>query len=301
MPFGSLTVVAGASGAGKTILMAEALQRMRDGRTFCGHVTNRCTGYYVIAADRDWSTYARAYESAGFADIERYVLAEDPEFDPRNWGRKSTAFTLLEDCLKRLNPKPGSIVYIDPVAPLFIQGNQNEARDVALSLHWYRKLAQRYRITLVLFANVGKMKTDDVYRRAQDRIAGSGAFVAYSDTQISVDQDAEGVMTLTLTPRRAKVEEHQFKFNPETGLFAPFQDGKSVPGTLSPQLTASLALVPALPKTITSPELMRQICATGVKRAMAYRHIQQLIEQALIIKNEYGVIMRVDTTPISRT
>ena len=303
-PFGSLTVVAGASGAGKTILMAEAMQRIRSGRTFFGHQTNPCTDYYVIAADRDWSTYARAYEAAGFPDINRYVLAEDPDFDPRNWGRKSTAFTLFEDCLKKLAPKPGSIVNTDPVAPLFIQGSQNEARDVALSLHWFRKLAQQYQITLVLFANVGKQKTDDVYRRAQDRIAGSGAFVAYSDTQISVEQDAEGVVTVSLTPRAGKVEEHQLKFNPETGLFELYLDTASATAVdannLPAHLAASFAFVPELPQTITSPLLVRKICEYGIKRAMAYRHIQQLIELALIIKNEYGVIMRVDQTPISR-
>lgn len=300
MPRYSVTVVAGASGAGKTIFMAEAIQRMRDGRTFCGHPTNPQAGYYVIAADRDWSTYDAAYRSAGYPEIPHYVLAEDPEFDPRSWGRKNTAFTLLENSIRRLNPLPGSVVYVDPVAPLFIQGNQNDARDVALSLHWFRRLARLFQITLVIFANVGKQKVDDVYRRAQDRIAGSGAFVAYSDTQISVEQDQDGVVTVSLTPRRGKSEEHQFKFNVETGLFAPHQDAPAAPADLPRHLLTTFALVPPLPGVITSPELVKRVCETGLKRAMAFRHIQQLIERALIIKNELGVIMRVDTTPIVR-
>jgi len=299
IPFGSLTVVAGASGAGKTILMAECMQRMRDGRTFCGHPTNPSVEYYVIAADRDWSTYAQAYGAAGFPTIKRYVLAEDPDFDPRSWGRKQSAFTLFEDCLKRLDPQPGSIVFVDPTAPLFIQGNQNDARDVALSLHWFRRLARQYQITLVLFANVGKQKAEDVYRRAQDRIAGSGAFVAYSDTQISVDQDVDGVVTVQLTPRNGAPEEHQFKFNIETKLFAPYQDVPQPTADMPKHLQATYLMVPTEgggqngDGSITSPDLVRRLCEGGsVKRAMAFRHIQQLLEKGYLNRSELGVLTR---------
>ena len=296
IPFGTLVVVAGASGAGKTILLAEWVQRMRTGKTICGHPTNPQRDYYVIAADRDWSTYHKAYSSAGYPQVKRYVLAEDPEFDPQSWGRKKTAFTLFERCIAKLNPIPGSWVHVDPVAPLFIQGSQNDARDVALSLHWYRKIAKKYQITLVLFANVGKQKAEDTYRRAQDRIAGSGAFVAYSDTQISIEQDEDGVMSMQWTPRSAPAEAHQFKFNPKTGLFAPYMDAK-VPKNLPKHLAVSLAYVPQLPEHITSPDLVRKICESGtVKRAMSFRHIQQLVALGLITKDDLGVIRRVPSS-----
>ena len=302
IPFGSLCVVAGASGAGKTILIAEWMQRLRTGKTICGHATNPCTDYYVIAADRDWRTYHKAYTAAGFPEIKRYVLREDPEFDPQNWGRKHSAFTLFEKCLAKLDPIPGSWVNVDPVAPLFIQGNQNDARDVALSLHWYGKMAAKYQVTFALFANVGKQKTEDTYRRAQDRIAGSGAFVAYSDTQISVEQDEEGVMSMRWTPRSAPAEEHQFKFDTAARLFVPYKDTAATarPEGLPKHLIPTLDLIPVT-GTITSPELVQQVCKAGkIKQAMAFRHIQQLIERQIITRSDLGVIERVTVpTPVA--
>src|SRR5262245_20619483 len=77
VPHQSLSYMSGASGVGKTRILADMLARMRDGRPICGHVTNPPTGFYYLAADRDWSTFERAFKAAGFPDINRYVLAED--------------------------------------------------------------------------------------------------------------------------------------------------------------------------------------------------------------------------------
>lgn len=304
----SVNLVAGASGSGKTIMLAEWAARWRDGRGICRHVTNIPTGIGVIAADRDWVTYHKAFSAAGFAEIPRYALLEDPEFNPQNWGRKNTAFTLFEQCLAQLNPQPGWIVYVDPVSPLFVQGNPNDMKDVALSCCWYRVMARKYGITLVLFSNVAKQKTEDTYKRVQDRIAGSGAWVAYTDTQISVEQDEEGILSLHMTPRNARAETHTFKFNDETKLFCPYQDPKllAIAEDIPPHLAEALALVPEPPGTITSPDLVRRICAErGVKRTMAFKSIQQLVERKLISRDTLGVIRRVvevlPTSPDSPT
>lgn len=292
IPFGSLCVVAGASGAGKTILFADWLARMRDSKRICGHPTNPSTAYYVLAADRDWSTYHKAYSAAGFPDVQRYVLASDPDFNPQNWGRKSSAFTLFEDCLKKLAPIPGSWVNVDPVAPLFIQGNQNDARDVALSLHWFRKMAEKYQITLALFANVGKQRQEDTYRRAQDRIAGSGAFVAYSDTQISVEQDDAGVMTMRWTPRSAPPEEHQFTFDQATRLFVPHTSSAIIEGeTLPTHLARVFELVPT--DGILKHHLVKLATEKlTLKKSVVYKHLKSLLGAGILVSDTNGKIQR---------
>lgn len=292
IPFGSVTVVAGASGAGKTILLSEWMQRLRDGRTICGHSTNAPTAIYHLAADRDWSTYKAAYAAAGYPDINYYCLAEDVGFDPRKWGKKKDALTLFEDCLNCLEPIPGSVVNVDPVAPIFIQGNQNDARDVALSLHWYRKMARKYQVTLILYANTAKRKQEDTYKRAQDRIAGSGAFVAYSDTQIAVEQDEDRIMTMCWTPRRAPSGEFRFQFDTGSSLFVPY-----VPTTRVeiPEANAALfALIPEGEGGITSPELIRQaVNKLQTSRSAIFRALKALdTEHKLIDRSSHGLITR---------
>lgn len=232
IPFGSLCLIAGASGAGKTIFFVEWIKRWQDGRTICEKPTNCPTGFYYLAADRDWSTYREALDCAGVEDIPHYVLAEDPQLDPTKWSGDE-ALNFLDQCLIRLKPLPGSIVIIDPMIPLFIKGDSNRARDVAISCHGIRKLALKYQVTIIGMANVAKAKVGEEHKRPQDRIAGSGALVAYTDTQIYVQEsdDVKGVRTLGWTPRRGAAEEWQFTFDPQTKLFVPYtglqDDGKT--------------------------------------------------------------------------
>ena len=305
-PHGSVNVVSGASGAGKTILMAIMLAHIRAGiPTWGGRPTNPQAGYGIIVADRDWATYATIYNRIGFPDIPRYVLVNDKEFDPRDWGKKQNALTLFERCLRLLAPAPGSLIYVDAVAPLFIAGDQNNARDVALSLLWFRQLAERFQITFILFANVAKQKTEDTYRRAQDRIAGSGAFVAYSDTQISVEQDPEGIVSLQWTPRLEAQATFQFKFNPQTGLFAPYEsarepDQKIGDVTLPAHLARIYGLIPDNAAGIVSPEIIKEADKQfQLKRTVVFKHLQKLNELGLIERDSLGVVRRKSSTSVA--
>lgn len=224
IPFGSFCLFAGASGAGKTIFFIEWIKRWQDGRTICGKPTNKPTGFYYLAADRDWSTYQAALDAAGVGDIPHFVLAEEHDMDPSGWSADE-ALKFLETCIARLKPIPGSLLIIDPIAPLFIKGDQNKARDVAISCHVIRRLARKYQVTIIGMANVAKAKVGEEHRRAQDRISGSGAFVAYTDTQIHLQESTEqaGVRTLGWTPRRGPAEEWEFVFDQATMLFVPNQ------------------------------------------------------------------------------
>lgn len=224
IPFGSICLFAGASGSGKTIFQSEWVKRWIDGRTICGHPTNCPTGFYYLAADRDWSTYAAAFASAGVPDdrIVRYVLAEDLSWKPEEW-LKLQPFDFLLKCLLKLTPIPGSLVFIDPMAPLFVHGDQNRARDVAISMHFLRRMTRQFNCSIIANANVVKAKIDEGHKRPQDRIVGSGAFVAYTDTQIYlVEGDEPGdPRTLGWTPRRGQAEQWQFDFDQDTKLFIP--------------------------------------------------------------------------------
>jgi len=228
IPFGSVVIFSGASGAGKTILKAGWCRAWLDGAPILDYPTNRPQRLAYVAIDRPWApTYASAFAAAGVPAeaLLAYALVDDPDYDPRELRRKDfSSFAFLEWCLQTLNPPPGSLVFIDPFAPLFIQGNQNDARDVALSLHWLRRCAQRWQITVICDANVAKMRNDEDFRRPQDRIAGSGAFLAYADTVFNLSEGPtpDDPRTLIWVPRMAKPGSAQFEFDPETRLFVPF-------------------------------------------------------------------------------
>jgi len=274
-------------------MQAEWCARWTSGRTICGHATNKPTGLYYLAADRDWSTYQAAFDAAGLPDIPHYTLADDMLLDPQTW-KSHTAYELFKFCLDKLSPLPGGLVFVDPLAPLFIVGEQNRARDVAISLHLIRRNVRHRQVTLVGSANVGKPKIDEEYLRPQDRISGSGAFVAYSDTQIymqSPEKPGEPT-TLGWTPRLRVAEEFQFQFDLTTKLFVPFTGLASSGQTAATDRpTQILLLIPD--DGIDTGDLFALVFAKfGVTRMTLHRDLKKLEDRGLISLDEWGRISR---------
>lgn len=230
IPFGTITIFAGAPGVGKTAMLVDWIVRMRDGRTIWGHQTNPAVAYAYIAADRQWSSHQKWLDLAGFSDIPRYSIADDPTFNLNDLIGGVKALDLFKRSLDRANNgspvEPGTLVIVDPIAPIFIAGNANVSRDVARSLLGMSRECQSRKITLVVTAHFGKQTADKTtrYTRPQDRIAGSGAFSGFSDTQIYlVDPDPPDYPhhVLGWNPRHSRPEDFACKRN-DVGLFIPY-------------------------------------------------------------------------------
>lgn len=306
LPFGSLTVFAGASGVGKTIILSEMLVRIRDGRTVWGHPTNRPTGFFYLAGDRPWSpTFTDTFAVAGFPDIAHYALADDrKKRSPRSWLQTKFDTSLLETILRdKLQPIPGSLVVIDPAYPLFTLGNQNDAKSVATTLHWFRDLIAEYQITLICCANVAKEREGEKVRRSQDRVSGSGAFIAYSDTNMYMhDGEGEGYPVIFgWTPRRTAPEQFPVEFDPKTQLFVPYTGilpASPIEDTLA-YLEAKVAELYALIPPAVGPDcwvptaelIPKALEALGVSLATIKRYLDTLDKNGLI-ERCYGKVRR---------
>jgi hypothetical protein len=295
-----LTIFAGAAGVGKTVMLSEMFARIRDGRPVWGHPTHPPTAFYYIAADRPWfPTFHDTFNCAGFPEISHYSLADDPDQNPGNWTER-TAFLLLETILAdKVQPLPGSLIAIDPAYPLFIKGDQNKARDVAVSLHVYRRLMAAFSCTFVCCSNVTKERTDSTFTRPQDRISGSGAFSAYSDTQIYLmDRKGEGYPQIFgWTPRRAAAEEFKVEFDPVTKLFIPYlgeleaDDPETLP-LLEEKVKEVYRLVPLFPGEIDTTEL-EDLAKDhlSISRATLHRYLK-VLESHRLISHVYGKVKR---------
>ena len=240
MPFGTLTVLSGAPGAGKTALIAEFYARLRDGRPVWGYPTNKPTGFAYIASDRQWASHQQWFDLVGMSDIPRYSLADDPHFDVKDI-EESKALALFHDALKQCNngapPIPGSIVTVDPVTPLFIAGSPNSSRAVAKTLLTMSREARSFQITLMLVGHFGKQSADRNarYQRPQDRIAGSGAFSGFSDTQMFLcepDPPDHPFHMFGWNPRHRPPEEFMCRRN-ESGRFSLLAFRISVPRSMT--------------------------------------------------------------------
>jgi hypothetical protein len=306
IPFGTVNIMSGASGAGKTTLKSSWCYAWKHGQPILGFPTNRPTGLYYLAADRPWHpTYADTFHAAHLhvpEDIEVYALLDDPTYDCRSLklhtrdqdkklSAKKNAYDFLWHCLERLHPIPGSLVFIDPLAPLFIEGDQNCARDVALSLHWLRRCAQRLTCTFICDANVAKLREGEDFKRPQDRISGSGAFLAYADTVFNFTEDGAlptDPRTLSWRPRRAPAGEAKFCFDTTTKLYVPYTESSYGGGYSSQDRpTALLTLVPA--EGIEIADLFDAYTATfGLSLAQLKRDITTLFKDGRLIRDAHG-------------
>jgi hypothetical protein len=294
LPFGTVTIFAGAPGVGKTAMLADWCARWRDGRTICGHPTNRPTAFYYLAADRQWASHQQWFELVGFPDIPAYSLADDTAFDIRQLLYSRNAHDHFLWCFNHLNPIPGSHVFIDPVSPLFIAGDPNRARDVAVSMLRFSRLCADRQINISCIAHFAKQKTDpkEQYTRPQDRIAGSGAFSGFTDTQIYLIDPVPPKQKwhiLGWNPRHTEAETFHFKRNKQ-GLFVPYEglvdeakDGKH------DRPTQVMTLIPDTDDGISLSDLFEKVQpAFEISLATLKRDLTVLLARGVIERTAWG-------------
>lgn len=290
IPFGTLTIFAGAPGVGKTAMLAEWCVRWRDGKTICDRPTNKPTGFFYLAADRQWKSHQVWFDAAGFGDIPHYSLADDHEFPLRLLKSPDTAFDAFLYGLEKLALIPGSHLIIDPVSPLYISGDPNRARDVATTLLKFSRICQQYQINITCAAHFGKQKNDtkEQYTRPQDRIAGSGAFAGFSDTQIylvDANPPKTPYHTLGWNPRHEKAAEFHFE-RAENGLFVPYGLYDEIS-----RREQALSVVPELPTEVKIiVEKIRH--ALDVKHSQAQEYLYSLVSEGRVVKVRRGIYQR---------
>lgn len=291
IPFGTITLFAGAPGVGKTAMLADWIVRWRDGRTIWGHSTQAPTQFCYIAADRQWASHQQWFNAVGYPDIPRYSLADDPRFDLSELLKPYNALDLFRRTLDKANngqpPIPGAHVFIDPVSPVFIAGNPNAARDVARTLIGMSREAQARQINLTLTAHFGKQVADKTarYQRPQDRIAGSGAFSGFSDTQIyMVDPEPPDhpFHCLGWNPRHSRPEEFTCTRG-DNGLFVPYD--VMYEDEVATQVLDCLDATGATSIATIAERVFDQL---GYSRSSVKRAIERLLEQGRIARVGQG-------------
>lgn len=295
IPFKTLTVFAGAPGVGKTAMLADWIARWLAGRQIWGHPTNApLGGFYYLAGDRQWESHAKWLEAAGIpvGSIPHYSLADDATLDHKRLLQAYDALELFTDCLNKLAPLPGAHVIVDPVSPLFVAGSPNNSRDVARTLLGMSRIAQNRLINLTLVAHFSKQPNDAKakYARPQDRIAGSGAFSGFSDTQIYLidpEPPDNPYHVLGWNPRHRRPQEFACRRG-ENGLFIPYD-------VLAEDVTAQRVLdqFEATGPTSYAVIVDRSFDVHQISKATVKRALERLIKNGRVTKLGKGRYARV--------
>lgn len=310
LTLGSLNLLAGASGVGKTALIAELARRFRDGDKVFGHASHVPPAIAYITADRPWVGSKYWFDLAGFPEITQYSVVDDRTVTPSTLKKKFQRVQLLIDSINRLKLPRGSLIFVDPIA-LFLGGDLNAYDTVAVACIELHRYCEEHDYCIVGIAHSSKQKADrgDRYARPQDRISGTMALLGYTGTQMYL-----------MAPEEAgpKEKHYQFHWNPhyapaqtfrlakdDQGCFtgigegAPSDPDHDLHLTYDPETKRILASIPEAPSHISTAELIAFHCYGGdpIPRRTLFRKIALLAKRGDVVQVRKGAWQRAVAKP----
>jgi hypothetical protein len=290
IPYGSVSLLSGAAGLGKTALLATIAKAFRDGTPIFGHPPNRVADIAIINADRGWDRGGRVwFERAGFPEIKCYSMPDDPTFDPRCLRKKFERTARFAEFIDRLKMPGRGLLFGDPMS-LFLGGNLLDYDTCAVACHEIRAILRTRGLTLVGTAHSSKLKADpkDRYHRLQDQILGSTALLGFSDTQMvlaSPEETGQRFYTFMWASHLAPPETFLLERNPQ-GIFT------LADGTDQGSAGHILAYFPADGGEITAGELGTLAEAIPLTLKTVHRALSQLVADGKVEKVRRGTYRR---------
>lgn len=272
LPKKQISILAGASGAGKTTLTLQAIQQKQSDEPFPLNFDGKRFAYLV--ADRTSDEVKERAKYLG-VDIELYGIADDETFDEGLLlANPFAAFRKAEKKFK----KPYDILIVDPIG-IFMDGNAIDYKQTAVSLIRFNRFATEKNITIMACHHAAKRRTDFGFARPQDRILGSAAFQGFSGTQMVLIQGSEDGddydtfvqvphMTPQVTTYLQRRQDGYFKIvDPSRPkLFRNFQSGDS----------------------FDTADIVRAAEDSGMSRRTAYNMLHDAETKGSLIKMERG-------------
>lgn len=281
---GSVNLLAGASGVGKTAFLSGFLKKIRDGAPVFGRLPNAPTKVGILSIDRSWHQSSKLwYDLAGWEDVPHYCLQDDDSFKIERLAQRTARMTIFKECLDRLNLPFGGLAVIDPIAP-FLGGSLLDYDACMVACTRIRRECRTRGITVVGVAHAGKQKGDkkERYLRLQDRIIGSASQFGYTDTQMYLaapEETGEKHYTFLWNPHHAPAETFALG-RAENGLFVPWEQGV--------QALTEERVLEAIPQTAEGIGFSELIIAVDSSRSVVNRVLVELVKNGVVARCGHG-------------
>ena len=299
---GFLSLLSGASGIGKTALIAALAVRFRDGGSLFGVEVHPPAAVAYITVDRPWIGARRWFEAVGFPDIRQYSIVDDHDFAMALLGERKNGDEAFAKCVDALDLPRGSLIFVDPMT-LFMGGNLlNYHRIATTCIRIHRQLQKSGHCVIGAF-HTSKQKEDKKsrYLRAQDRITGSGALLGFSDTQMNLMAPDEadrtdGVYQLLINPHQCPAQVVELTKDAKTGLFNLSASARSLSPLeqLDDDLRTLYLLLPPSPTPISTHSLIQLFADQDMSRATLFRGLKALAAAGLVVSAKRGAWLKVD-------
>jgi hypothetical protein len=195
IPGGGVSLLTGASGIGKSALLAGWLKAIRDGQPVLGIQPRPVRKIGMICTDRRWQLVKFWLDKVGLEEDERfqvYCVQDDFTLDFKKFFHPRHNLDCLVEQIELLGLEKGDLLVIDPIAPYMGNKPNDYAAVMGAIGPLSRKMAQ-FGLTVAGTAHTPKQKggEDERVLRIQDRVLGSTALAGYSNSQFALIGDEE--------------------------------------------------------------------------------------------------------------
>lgn len=182
LPARELHLVAGPSGAGKTTWMIKMIDQWRQGQSIFGHASHPRPFMY-LSLDRSRAGVLRIFDRLKIDHKNFHVFV--PKANSNN--QKLALAQLLKGLIQQ-HPDV-RVFFIEGFQSRTPDGKMNDYKVVAHFLLELQQLCEEHNITIIGVAHASKAKQDEKYLNPRERVNGTVAWAAYSETIIVVEPE----------------------------------------------------------------------------------------------------------------
>lgn len=188
IPANQITLLAGASGAGKTTLIMQILSAVQQNQLVFGYPARPDLRVGYLAADRTWDDYVLLSQRIGLdlSNIAIQTLIDDTTIDMKRF--EDAPMDTLKSILTRMLPR--DLIICDPFV-FFLGVHPNNWQGVGSRMVQVSRWCKEHNVAILGTHHATKARTDFGFLRPQDRISGSSALHGFTATQMFLDTPEE--------------------------------------------------------------------------------------------------------------
>lgn len=182
LPAREIHLVAGPSGAGKTTWLIKMIDQWRQGQSIFMHASHPKPFMY-LSLDRSQAGVRRIFDRLKI-DHKNFRLFV-PKANSNN--QKLSLAQLLRGLIEH-NPDV-RVFFVEGFQSRTPDGKMNDYKVVAHFLLELQQICEQYNVTIVGVAHASKAKQDEKYLNPRERVNGTVAWAAYSETIIVIEPE----------------------------------------------------------------------------------------------------------------
>lgn len=279
LPAREVSLLAGPSGGSKTTWLFQSLQLWEKSQPVHGCASHPCSFLY-FSIDRSMEAAQETMDRVGC----KYPIISGVEED----------IETIEQVIMRWERADASakLLILDGFATLVPGGKTNDYHVVAKFLRKVTRLCKKHDITIIGIVHAAKTKENEKYLNPRERILGSVAWAAFSETlffiaPVEADKIEKDFRLLEILPRQGKNQKAELQLD-DRGRLIPSQRAE----TLDVELITFLDKLP-IENEFRAEELAANI---GVGRTKAYAILKRLEDNFAIERVKGGGFRRAKST-----